>query len=104
MVGCGPAFENPDPHSANPREKSYILLAVVTDLSGLLLAVLGVVVLLNLLGTSLHLQFSDLLRFNAGVLLLSWEGEDVGDLFAIPVHISLTNLARVCLGMLLQSW
>merc|ERR1712112_433801 len=26
------------------------------------------------------------------VLLLDWEGEDIGELLAIPVHVSLTNL------------
>ena len=26
------------------------------------------------------------------ILLLNWEGEDVGELLAIPVHISLANL------------
>merc|ERR1711875_99965 len=38
------------------------LLALVADLPGLLLAVLGVAVLLGFLGASLHLQLADLLR------------------------------------------
>merc|ERR1712112_309667 len=37
-----------------------LLLALVTDLPGLLLAVLGVAVLLGLLRASLHLKFTDL--------------------------------------------
>merc|ERR1712066_153208 len=69
-----------------------LLLALVTDLPGLLLAVLGVAVLLGLLRASLHLQLADLLRFKVAVLLLNWEGEDVGELLAIPVHVSLANL------------
>merc|ERR1712013_697520 len=71
-----------------------LLLALVTDLPGLLLAVLGVAVLLGLLRTSLHLQLTALLWFKMTVLLLDWEGEDVGELLAIPVHVSLANLAH----------
>merc|ERR1719342_1810242 len=67
------------------------LLALVTDLPGLLLAVLGVAVLLSLLGTSLHLELTDLLRLKVAVLLLNKEGEDVGKLLAIPVNVSLAN-------------
>ena len=37
------------------------LLVLVTDLPGLLLAVLGVALFLSLLGMSLHLHFADLL-------------------------------------------
>merc|ERR550519_1426552 len=69
-----------------------LLLALVTDLPGLLLAVLGVAVLLCLLGTSLHFQLADFLRLEMTVLLLDREGEDVGELLAISVDISLTNL------------
>merc|ERR1711942_40903 len=69
-----------------------LLLALVTDLPGLLLAVLGVAVLLGLLRASLHLQLTDLLGLKVAVLLLHWEGEDVGELLAVPVHVSLTNL------------
>merc|ERR1719312_1508848 len=68
------------------------LLALVTDLSGLLLAILGVAVLLCLLRASLHLEFADLLRLEMAVLFLHWEGEDVGKLLAVPVYISLANL------------
>merc|ERR1719312_988811 len=69
-----------------------LLLALVTDLPGLLLAVLGVAVLLGLLRASLHLKLADLLRFKVAVLLLNREGEDVGELLAVPVHVSLANL------------
>ena len=47
------------------------LLAMVTDLLGLLLAVLGVVVLLSLLRVSLHLPLAALLLLNVAVLLLN---------------------------------
>merc|ERR1712201_28110 len=47
-------------HRAHRLES--LLLALVTDLPGLLLAVLGVAVLLGLLRTSLHLELTDLLR------------------------------------------
>merc|ERR1719347_1175560 len=69
-----------------------LLLALVTDLPGLLLAVLGVAVLLGLLRASLHLQLADLLGLEMAVLLLDWEGEDVRELLAVPVHVSLANL------------
>merc|ERR1711875_114648 len=69
-----------------------LLLALVTDLPGLLLAVLGVAVLLSLLWTSLHLQLTDLLWFEVAVLLLHWKWEDVGELLTIPVHVSLADL------------
>merc|ERR1719234_2855866 len=69
-----------------------LLLALVADLPGLLLAVLGVAVLLSLLWASLHLELADFLWLEMAVLLLYREGEDVGELLAIPVDISLTNL------------
>merc|ERR1712066_480550 len=69
-----------------------LLLALVTDLPGLLLAVLGVAVLLSLLRASLHFQLTDLLGLKVAVLLLNWEGEDVGELLAVPMHVSLANL------------
>ena len=69
-----------------------LLLALVTDLPGLLLAVLGVAVLLGLLGASLHLKLADLLRLKVAILLLHGEGEDIGKLLAIPVDISLAHL------------
>merc|ERR1719244_1949901 len=69
-----------------------LLLALVADLPGLLLAVLGVAVLLGLLGASLHFQFADFLRLEMAVLLFNGEGEDVGELLAVPVDISLANL------------
>merc|ERR1719186_1461457 len=69
-----------------------LLLALVTDLPGLLLAVLGVAVLLGLLRASLHLKLTDLLWLKMAVLLFDWEGEDVGELLAVPVHVGLANL------------
>merc|ERR1711875_125977 len=69
-----------------------LLLALVTDLPGLLLAVLSVAVLLSLLRASLHLQLADLLRLEVAVLLLHWIGEDVGEFLAIPMDVSLANL------------
>merc|ERR1719184_476931 len=69
-----------------------LLLALVTDLPGLLLAVLGVAVLLGLLGTSLHLKLTDLLGLEVAVLFLHWEGEDIGELLAVPVDIGLAHL------------
>merc|ERR1739838_124647 len=69
-----------------------LLLALVADFPRLLLAVLGVAVLLGLLWTSLHLQLTNLLGLEVAVLLLYWEGEDVGELFAVPVDIGLAYL------------
>merc|ERR1719347_1136615 len=69
-----------------------LLLALVTDLPGLLLAVLSVAVLLRLLRASLHLQLTDLLGLEVAVLLLHWEGEDVRELLTVSVHVSLANL------------
>ena len=69
-----------------------LLLALVTDLPGLLLTVLGVAVLLSLLGASLHLQLADLLGLKMAILLLNWERKDVRELLAVPVHVSLANL------------
>merc|ERR1719452_292562 len=68
------------------------LLALVTDLPGLFLAVLGVAVLLSFLWTDLHLQFAYLLWFEVAVLLFHWEREDVGKLLTVPVDIGLTHL------------
>merc|ERR1719342_787810 len=76
----------------NTHRLQRLLLALVTDLPGLLLAVLGVAVLLGLLRASLHFQLTDLLRLEVAILLLDWEGEDVGELLTIPVHVSLANL------------
>merc|ERR1712002_282231 len=69
-----------------------LLLALVTDLPGLLLAVLGVAVLLGLLRASLHLQLTDLLWLKVAILLFHGEGEDIGKLLTIPVDISLAHL------------
>ena len=48
-----------------------LLVALVADLSGLVLAVLGVPVLLSLLGTSLHLELADPLWLEIAVPLLN---------------------------------
>merc|ERR1712119_48202 len=69
-----------------------LFLTLVADLPGLLLAVLSVAVLLCFLGTSLHLQLADLLWLKVAILLLDWEGEDVGELLAVPVDIGLAHL------------
>ena len=69
-----------------------LLLALIADLPGLLLAVLGVAVLLGLLRASLHFQLADLLRLKVAILLLNWEGEDVGELLAVPVDICFAHL------------
>merc|ERR1712097_181457 len=66
-----------------------LLLALVADLPGLLLAVLCVAVLLGLLWASLHLKLADFLGLEMAVLLLDREGEDVGEFLAVPVDISL---------------
>ena len=68
-----------------------LLLALITDLPGLLLAVLGVAVLLGFLGTSLHFKLADFLGLKMTVLFLHREGEDVGELLTIPVNISLAS-------------
>ena len=72
------------------------LLALVADLSGLLLAVLDVAVLLGFLGTSLHLELVNFLRLEIVALLLNWEGEDIGELLTIPVYV---NPAYLFLGL-----
>merc|ERR1719209_143749 len=85
-----------------------LLLALVTDLPRLLLAVLGVAVLLCLLGASLHLQLADLLGLEVAVLLLHREGEDIREFLAISVDISLAhfhldlsgNVVAIMLGFL----
>ena len=85
VLACEPLF-----HVA--QRLNRLLLALIADLPGLLLAVLGVAILLGFLGTSLHLQLADLLRLEVAVLLLNWEGEDVGELLAVPVDIGLAHL------------
>merc|ERR1719186_1299114 len=69
-----------------------LLLALVTDLPGLLLAVLSIAVLLGFFGASLHFKLADFLGLEMAVLLLNREGEDVGEFLAVPVEISLANL------------
>merc|ERR1711982_4796 len=82
--------DQPVLHNTNWLQR--LLLTLVTDLPGLLIAVLGVAVLLSLLGASLHLKFADLLGLEVAVLLLNREGEDIGEFLAVPVHVSLANL------------
>merc|ERR1712202_87735 len=84
-----------------------LLLTLVADFPGLLLAVLSVAVLLGLLWTSLHLQLTNLFGLEVAVLLLYWEGEDVEELFAVPVDIGLPyldlDLSRNVITILLRS-
>merc|ERR1719334_3070877 len=54
-----------------------LLLALIADLPGLFLTVLGVAVLLCLLWSSLHFELANLLRLKMAVLLFHGEGEDV---------------------------
>ena len=61
----------------------WLDVALVADLSGLLLAVLDVAVRLGFLGTSFHLELVDFLWLETVDLLLSWEREAVGKLLAI---------------------
>ena len=68
-----------------------LLLALVAHLPGLLLVVLGVAVLLGLLGASLLLRFADLLGLEVAVVLLHGEGEDIGELLAVSVDVSLAQ-------------
>merc|ERR1719481_164442 len=69
-----------------------LLLALIADLPRLLLTVLGIAVLLRLLRTSLHLKLADFLGFEMTILLFDREGEDVGELLAVPMHVSFAHL------------
>merc|ERR1711875_189302 len=69
-----------------------LLLALITDLPRLLLAVLGIAVLFSLLRASLHLKLADFLWFEMTVLLLDRERKDIGKLLTISVHVSFANL------------
>merc|ERR1719334_114681 len=68
-----------------------LCLTLITDFPRLLLTILGVAVLLGLLGSSLHLQFTDLLRFKVTVLFFDWERVGIGELLTIPINVCLTN-------------
>ena len=68
------------------------LLALITDLPGLLLAVLGVAVLLSLLGASLHLKLADFLWLKVTILSLHRERKDIREFLTVPVDISLADL------------
>merc|ERR1719334_1563402 len=54
-----------------------LLLALIADLPGLFLTVLGVAVLLCLLWSSLHFELANFLWLEMTVLLFHGEGEDV---------------------------
>ena len=77
-------------HLTNWPER--LLLALIANFPRLFLAVLGVAVLLSLFRTSLHLELANFLWFEVTVLLLDREREDIGELLAVPVHISFANL------------
>merc|ERR1719334_2198505 len=83
-----------------------LLLALITDLPGLFLTVLGVAVLLRLLWSSLHLELTNFLWFEVTVLLFHGEGEDVREFLAVPVYVGFANfdldLARNVVAIL--SW
>merc|ERR1711942_124946 len=94
---------------------SAFLLALVADLSGLLLAVLDVAVLLGFLGTSLHLELIDLLWLETVDLLLNWEDLsglllavlDVAVLLGFlrtSLHLELVDLLRLEKVDLLLNW
>merc|ERR1719167_26139 len=82
-----------------------LLLALVTDFSGLLLAIFGVAVLLSFLGPSLHLKFADFLRLEMTVLFFHRKWEDIREFLTIPMHVGLTyfhlNLSRDVIAILL---
>ena len=71
---------------ASTHRLEGLLLALVADLPWLLLLLLG------LLRASLHFKLADLLWLKVAILLLDWEGEDVGELLAVPVDVSLAHL------------
>ena len=77
---------------------AVLLFHVLAGLSGLHLAVLGVAVLPSLLGTGLHLELASLLWLEMVVLLHILEREGIGELLAVPVHVSLESLYLVLLG------
>merc|ERR1719244_1301491 len=77
------------------------LLALVADLPGLLLAVLGVAVLLRLLGACLHFQFADFLRLEMAVLLFNREGDDVATLCRLPLTDNSLRSITIVLGTLI---
>merc|ERR1719334_953254 len=83
-----------------------LLLALVADLPGLFLIVLGVTVLLRLLWSSLHFKLANLLWLKVTVLLFHGEGEDVREFLTIPMHVGFAHfnldLARNVVAIL--SW
>merc|ERR1719347_1604472 len=83
-----------------------LLLALIADLPGLFLTVLGVAVLLGLLWSSLHFELTNFLWLKMTVLLFHGEGEDVREFLTVPVYISFAHfdldLARNVVAIL--SW
>merc|ERR1719334_3001308 len=69
-----------------------LLLALVTNLSGLFLAVFRVAVLLGFLGASLHLKLAYFLWLEVTVLFFHGEGKNIRKLLAVPVDVSLAYL------------
>ena len=68
-----------------------LLLALIANFPRLFLAILRVAVFLGFLWACLHFQLADLLRFKMTILLLYGEREDIRELLAIPVDISLAH-------------
>merc|ERR1719347_1745904 len=68
-----------------------LLLALIADLPGLFLTVLGVAVLLGLLWSSLHFELANFLWLEMTVLLFHGEGEDVREFLTVPVYIGFAN-------------
>merc|ERR1719334_1339401 len=82
------------------------LLALIADLPGLFLTVLGVAVLLCLLWSSLHFELANFLWLEVTILLFHGEGKDVREFLAVSVNIGFAhfnlNLARNVVAVL--SW
>merc|ERR1719481_2497333 len=83
-----------------------LLLALVADLPGLFLTVLGVAVLLGLLWSSLHFELANFLWLEVTILLFHGEGKDVREFLAVSVNIGFAhfdlNLTRYVVAVL--SW
>merc|ERR1719158_736087 len=71
---------------------AVLLVLVPAGLLWLVGADQSLLFLTNRLDALLLALVADLLRLEMTVLLLYGEGEDVGELFTIPVNISLANL------------
>ena len=64
---------------------------LVADFPWLLLAVLSVAILLGLLRTSFHLQFTNLLWLKMAILFLDGERKNVRKLLTVSMDVSLAN-------------